>query len=169
MEHALGGHVLQPEDLPALLGVDVEVLVAFHVAADHLPDQSWLIDVAHVRGGDVVAVAQDRHPVADVEDLLQAVRDVDDGDAAFGESLHDGEQLLQLLAAQDGRRLVHDQDLAAEREGARGSGQLLQRDPQLVHPGPGGELDAEDADEAFRLRAHRGPVEDAAGGAELVA
>ena len=71
-------------------------------------------DVTDIRllGGDIldhVAVAHDDHLVADGEDLLQAVGDEDDGDAAGRHAADGVQQSLRLLLGEDGGGLVEDQ------------------------------------------------------------
>ena len=75
--------------------------------------------------GDALAVAEDRDPVAIVEDLDHAVRDVDDRDAARGELAHDAEQHLRLALGERGGRLVEDQHAAVERQRLGDLDQLL--------------------------------------------
>ena len=52
------------------------------VGADHLPHDPVRVDVLHLLLAGDVAVAQHGDVVADADQLLQPVRDVDDGDAA---------------------------------------------------------------------------------------
>lgn len=54
------------------------------------------------------AVLQDRDPVADAADLLQPVRDVDDGDALRGQVADDTEEVVDLVGVQGRGRFVHD-------------------------------------------------------------
>ena len=74
------------------------------------------------------AVAEDRDPVAVVEDLHHAVRDVDDRNAARGEVAHDPEQHLCLGLGQCRGRLVEDEDAAIERQRLGNLDELLARD-----------------------------------------
>ena len=59
--------------------------------------------------GDEPAVAQHGDGLADPVDLVEPVRDVDDGDAARVEALDEREQLIDLARRQRRRRLVHHQ------------------------------------------------------------
>ena len=52
------------------------------IGADHLAHDPGDVDLAHRRLSGDPAVAQDGDEVADADQLLQAMRDVDDGDAA---------------------------------------------------------------------------------------
>ena len=62
------------------------------------------------RGDDVPAVAQDGGAVGDAEDLVHAVRDVDDCDALRLEPADIVEQAVDLVRRQRRRRLVEHQD-----------------------------------------------------------
>ena len=55
------------------------------------------------------AVLEHRDPVADVADLLEPVRDVDDRDALRGQVADDPEQVGHLVVGQHRARLVHDE------------------------------------------------------------
>ena len=80
--------------------------------------------LAHRRGDDVTAVAQDRRAVGDARDLVHAVRDVDDRDALGFEPAKEGEQFLDLAARERGRRLVEDEDADVARDRLDDFGQL---------------------------------------------
>ena len=60
-------------------------------------------------GRDVLAVAQHRDAVAELEHLVEAVADEQDRHARRGEAPHLAEQAPDLVGRQRGRRLVHDQ------------------------------------------------------------
>ena len=85
-------------------------------SADHVVDDEVRGDVGHVGGDDAVPVAEDRDPIAVVEDFHHAVRDVDDRDPARGEVAHDPEQHLRLGLGQRRGRFVEDEDAAVERQ-----------------------------------------------------
>ena len=67
-------------------------------------------DLGNLSGVDPATVAQDGHPVAHAEDLIQPVRDVDDGDAIASEEADDFHQALDLAGLERRGRLVHDHD-----------------------------------------------------------
>ncbi len=67
-------------------------------------------------GRDVAAVAHDGHPIGDLLELLEPMRDVDDPDAVISKLADDPEQFLDLGIGQGGSRLVHDEDRGVERE-----------------------------------------------------
>ena len=85
-------------------------------AADHHVDEIVLAHVGNVSGRDIGAVAQHRDPVGEHEDLLEAVADVDDADAALAQQADDAEQAHDVRLGQRRGRLVHDQDAGVLRE-----------------------------------------------------
>ena len=91
--------------------------------------------LAHRRGDDVLAVAQDGRAVGDARDLVHAVRDVDDRDALGFERAKEGEQLLDLAARERGRRLVEDEDADVARDRLDDLGELAlagRKSPRLA-------------------------------------
>ena len=62
---------------------DVVRGLELHLAPDHLVDEAVVICVGDALGGDVPSVTQDGDGVAETEDFLQPVRNVNDGDAAL--------------------------------------------------------------------------------------
>src|SRR5439155_26195719 len=81
------------------------------VAADHQFGEARGRLPRRIDIGDDLAVAEDRRVVAEVLHLLQAVADIDDRAAFFGETPKYNEKLIGFLRGQDRRRLVHDQKL----------------------------------------------------------
>ena len=75
---------------------------------DHLGRRGLLRRQA---GGGGASVLQHRHPVTDAPDLLEPVRDVDDGDALVGELGDDAEEVVDLFGVEHRRRLVHHDQL----------------------------------------------------------
>ena len=106
--------------------------LVFQRTADHGLDQLVVGHVGHVLGEDVLAIAHDRHPVAQLEQLLQLVGDKQYGDALALELANRGHQLLDLLLAQGGRGLVHDQQLGVQRDRLGDLHHLLQAHAQLA-------------------------------------
>ena len=84
-----------------------------------------------VDGDDPLAVAQHRDPVADLEHLVELVRDEHDRAPAGDERPHDVEQLAGLGRREHGGRLVEDQDPRAPGEDAEDLDALLLADRQL--------------------------------------
>ena len=81
---------------------------------------------------DHLAAAENRHPVGDVEHLVQLVADEDDGHALLGEGAQDPEQLERLLGREHGGRLVEDQDLGSPVEGLQDLDALLLADADVL-------------------------------------
>ena len=90
----------------------------------------------HTGGGHAAhafALAQDGHPVADGQHLVQLVGDDDDG-AALGLHLaQNGKQLVGLLRGEHGGGLVQNQDLRAPVQHLQNLHGLLFRNAHLVH------------------------------------
>ena len=76
-------------------------------AADHQPHELGVVELGGRAGGDLAAVLEHRDRVAEVEDLLEPVRDVEDRDAARGEPRDDRVEQLDLVVGERGGRLVH--------------------------------------------------------------
>ena len=102
------------------------------VTADHLADQPVLVDIGNVLVDDVLAVAQDRHPVAELKEFFKTVRNVNDRDAVRLELADDREKDLDLIVGQRVCRLVHDQDLGPETERFCHFYHLLLRDAEAL-------------------------------------
>ena len=80
------------------------------LVADHQPHQLALRQPGDLARRDQAPVAHDGDAVGDGEDLLQAVRDVEDEQAARLQRADDAEELLLLGQRQHGGRLVEDED-----------------------------------------------------------
>ena len=87
--------------------VDVQVDLPAH----HPLGQLLLAGLGGVHGGDILALAQDGHPVRQLHHLVQLVGDDDDGVPLVPHPAQDGEQLFDLLHRQHGGGLVQDDDL----------------------------------------------------------
>ena len=81
-QSASPAEALHPQDL-ARRGGGLGQRGQLEVASDHHGDQSGHRHVGNIGRRDLPAVTQHRHPVADLRDLLEPVRDVDDR-PAFG-------------------------------------------------------------------------------------
>ena len=108
--------------------------VVFHDdLAQHQLDQLFAGgDFAARLGAHHLAVAQHGHVVADLEDFIQAVGDIDDCDALLLQIGDDLKKTAHLLRRERGRRFIHDNDirLAGQRFGdlhdlALGDAQIL--------------------------------------------
>ena len=117
-----GGKVLHLED--HLAGdvapgrIEIGELPAHHLGDDEIRGQAL-----GVPGADVLAVPHDGDLVADAEDLVHLVGDVDDGDALLAKLVNDGKEGLHLRRRQGGGGLVQNQHLAV---GGHGLGDLHQ-------------------------------------------
>ena len=99
---------------------------------DHLLDHPFERDVLDQGVRLAAAVSQDGHVVADAQNLLESVRDIDDGDALRLEIADDAEQDFHLRGAERGRRLVHDQDIDLGGEGFGDLDDLLLANAKVV-------------------------------------
>ncbi len=111
---------------------------------------------------DEMSIAQHRDPVADLENLLHTVRDVDDADAARFQVRHDLEQRADLAVGERGGGLVHDQHTGVERQRLCDLDQLLESDRERlrrpIHVDlPGADL----AQPACRLAVHTAALDHA--------
>ena len=107
----------QCDSLLATRGRRVVLLVeARQVAADHHRDQMRRAEFRTVERADVARVAQHRHAIGDLIDLLHAMADVDDRNSAPFQGGDHFEQPLGLARGQRCRRLVHDDDAGVGRE-----------------------------------------------------
>ena len=88
---------------------------------------------ADIPGVDHVPVPHHGHHVAEAEDLVQLVRDVDDRDALGLQVVDDLDELLHLIRREAAARLVHDDELRVEGQRLGDLHHLLVRDAQLGH------------------------------------
>jgi hypothetical protein len=89
----------------------------------------------------VLAVAQHRDPVGDLEDLFHPVRNVDDADAVGLEVLDHVEQHHLLGIGQRGGRFIEDHGLGVDRQRAGDLDHLLVGDGQVADQRAGIEAD----------------------------
>ena len=120
----LADHLLARVARIVALGVD-----AIDLAPEHQLDEARLGHLLDRAAADVDAAAEDGGPVAEVLDLLEAVRDEDGDPAALGELAHLREEPADLLGQQRRGRLVEhehrglaDHGLADLERPAAGSG-----------------------------------------------
>ena len=124
---------------------------AARAAADDVGDHRFQRELGHRRRDDMLAVAQDRGAVGDAEDLVHAVRDVDDGDALAAQLADIVEQALDLVARQRRGRLVEHQDLAGLRRRLDDLGQLAVAGAECRRPWRSGRCRRPCAQTAFAL------------------
>ena len=133
-DHALGidaGDVLdvQPScQVHRLRAVDVQL----HALAHHHLGQTADGGVFRLHGSDVLALAQHRHPVGQLQHLVELVGDDDDGVAIVAHVAQHVEQPLRLLRREHCGRLVENQDLRAAIEHLHDLHRLLFRHGHLV-------------------------------------
>ena len=81
------------------------------IAVDHQRADRGRRGLGDGQGRDVAAVSQHRDRVAEIDDLAEIVRDVEDGDALGGEAADELEEKVRLAPDERGGRLVEDQHL----------------------------------------------------------
>ena len=99
-EHDLARNILA-------LGIEVGQLTTDHSGNDHIGGQLFCFP-----GTDILTVAHDGHFVADAENFVHLVRDIDNRNALRLEIVHNPEQRLNLVLRQRRGRLVQNQNLA---------------------------------------------------------
>ena len=138
------------------------------LASDHRANEVVGVEAFELAGENELAVAEDRHALAEREDLFEPVRDEEHRDARLVQGSGNLEEAVDLDGGERRGRLVHDDDSGIEREGLGDLDQLLlgdreaERDPVEVEP------DAEPLEDRLGLRVHRREV-DAAPGAQRLA
>ena len=128
-------------------------------APDHAVDQRVLVPLGRGPTVDVLAVAQDRDLVGDLEDLTQLVGDVDDRVVLGLEPRDDLEEVGDLGLVERGRRFVEDQQLRVQGEGLGDLDQLLLADAQVLDGALGRDVEVEPVEIGARSRLHRGLIQ----------
>ena len=100
--------------------------------AHHHVRQGLLVGILGGHVADVFALAQHRHPVGDLQHLVELVGDDDEGLSVRLHVAHDGEELVGLLRGQHGGGLVQNQDVGAAVEDLDDLHRLLLGDGHLV-------------------------------------
>ena len=145
-------------------------LVIEHGAADHHGGQHALIDVFRLLHADEFSLAHHADAVGDGHDLIELVRDKDDGHTALADDApDDGEQLVRLLRGEHGGRLVEDQDFRAAVQRFQNFHALLQADARLGDDGVRVDRQAVFLHKAARFALGRALVEEQAEPARLTA
>jgi len=101
------------------------------LSAHHRRNESIVVEVGDRRGDDPLPIAEHRRAIADLVDLLEMMRDVEDRDAARLHAAHAFEQPLDRLRLERRRRLVEDEEARADRERAGDLDDLALLDRQL--------------------------------------
>ena len=111
---------------------------------------------------DELAVAQHRDAIADLVDLVEEVRDEQDGDALVAQAADQREQRLHFVGVEARGRLVEDQHARIGGDGARHGGELLQGRGQTARELRHVEVDAEAGQQFARAPLGFAPVDAAA-------
>ena len=110
--------------------------------AGHQLQQVFLGDLALLQHADVAAVAHDRRPVADADQLGNAVGHDDDRTSLVAQLAHFAEKAFGGIQIERGRRFVEDQDPGLGQQGAPDGNPLLDAERQTANQNVGIELDA---------------------------
>ena len=87
--------------------------VELHLLPHHHLGERRLRRLGRIHAADTFALAEHGDAVGDRHDLVQFVRDDNDGLSVRLHRPHDGEELFRLLRGEDGGRLVEDEDIRA--------------------------------------------------------
>ena len=109
---------------------------------------------------DVLAIAEDGRPVAQLEDLVEPMADEQHRDAASSQVPDDREQALDLVRRERRGRLVEDEDASLERQRLGDLDELLVGHGQAADGRTDVDLDRELLEQRLRCPARRAPVED---------
>jgi hypothetical protein len=105
-------------------------------AADHALHDGVAGEGGELGGFDVAAVAEDGDAVAEFEDLLHAVRDVEDGAPARAELADDREEPAHLAVGEAAGGFVEGDDAGAAREGFGDLDHLALAEREVAELGP---------------------------------
>ena len=134
-----------------------------HGLADDHVDQLGAVELLHRHRALVHAVAQDRRPVGELEDLVQAVRHVDHARAGLARLADQTEQQVDLVRRQRRRRLVEHEHphvgLVVVEGAGDGDGRPVDRS-QDRHRAVDVEVDRELLQQPLRLAPLRRPVDE---------
>ena len=132
LELAGGGKILHAQQFLARLFLQMSGRHGYDVAPDHLVDDALRVRLRDGFGGDVPAIAQHGDGVAQAEDFLHAMRDVEDGDAALLELGDELEEMFALGNRQRAGRLIHDDDAGVHADSGGDLHELLLAGAQLA-------------------------------------
>ena len=157
-EDALAGQALDLEEDLADRRLDLRE--ERHAPPDHVPDEVGRGEVRRRRRDDVLAVAEDGRPVAQLEHLVEPVAHEQDRDPARAQVPDDREQPLDLVGRQRRGRLVEDQDARLDRQRLGDLDELLVGHRQAADGRADVEPDVELLEQGLRRPARGAPVED---------
>lgn len=130
--HAVAAQIFGlQQDLVGLGLALVKVLV--QLTAYHVGDQLILGHVLDVLRGHIAAVPHDGHAVRHLVQLIQTVRDINDGNALCFQILDNPEQDLDLMFGQRGGGFVHDDQAGAFGNGLGDFHHLLVCRGEIAH------------------------------------
>src|SRR5262249_45092439 len=150
---------LEP-DLARLAPLAAEEIL--HFAPDHTPDRRRRRQLGARGSRDPATVAQDGDAIGDLEDLLHAVRDEEDGHALLTQVGDDAKEAVHLVRREGGGRLIHDEDAYVEGDGLGDLDRLLLGEGQTARRLPDVESDVEAAQHLCRLPLHAAAVDELA-------
>ena len=166
-EHSLPGQALHPQHLvPGLAAFPGRALR--HVPAHHGAHQVVGGQAGQLAGQHRSAVAHHGDALADLEDLLQPVRDEQHRGPGRPQRADHVEKPCDLGGGQRGGRLVHHDDPGLKRERLGDLHDLLVGDGQPAGDPARVELDAQPLEQGSGLRPHE-PAVDAPGGQQRLA
>ncbi len=129
------------------------------IAAEHVGDQRELVGVPKRPQAHRASVAHGRHPVADLEELVEEMRHVEHRDPGAPELADHPEEHRGLLGVERRRRLVHDNQARVERDGAGDGHKLLDRGRVLPERCSHVDVDAEPAEDLAGPGVRGAPVD----------
>ena len=118
-------------------GIVLDGIVLRELTSDHQLNQALLVGIFDIECADILPVPQDGNPVTDLKQLVQAVRDVDDGDALLLQIPDDVEEPSLFLDRDGGGRLVQNQDAGVAQDGLADLDDLAVGHGQFADPGLG--------------------------------
>ena len=150
-------NVFHAQAFPARLQMNLrEFFLQF--APHHVADDFIQIGVRHVQNGHVAAVAHDRRAVADLHDLLQTMRDINDGNAARFQHTDRIEQRFDFTIGQRRGGFIHHQHLGIDGKCLGDLHHLLVRHAQIAHQRAGADFHAQIIQYLLRIGVHTLPI-----------
>ena len=138
--------------------VDVAFFECLAALADHRFDQGGLACRGCLLLSDLPAVAENRHRVRDVQDVLDEMGNEDDAGAFVPQPSQGREQALHLRRRERRGWLVEDDNASPGRQHAGDLDQLLQADRHVAEPGKRIGVDAEFGELFTRFARHAPPL-----------
>ena len=146
-----------PQELLARLSLHVRREVILEPATNHHFDERRSIHLGDRTRGDVPSIAQDRDRVAQPEDLLEPVADVDARHATVAQPADKRIQTLGFVLRQAARRLIEDDEARALADRRRDLQHLLLTDGQRANRARHVERGVDRRQHRFRAASHLAP------------